>query len=303
MRAGLALVVILLLTACASYPLALTRDDLPDRQQAALDDKELGLTWHRHEAPQAVVVLVHGLNLEPTAMMDIEQALFASGMDVLSVSLSGHSNALSTESRLLQFRETGFADWQADMEQAVDRAAQRATQTGRPLHLVGFSLGGLLSADYLARHANRSSINIDRMVLFAPALSLKWSSYLLYPLQVFPYVFLPSVAPVAYRANNYAPVSAYTALYEGVRAFNEGAGPALDIPTLVFMHPGDELVSAEGVQEFIRRHSLANWEYDTVSKSDDAGDVLNHLIIGPHSLGEQAWQNISDRMLEFLMPQ
>lgn len=301
MRAGLALVVMVLLTACASYPVALTRDDLPDRQQQALDDKELGLIWHQHDAPQAVVVLVHGLNLEPTAMMDIEQALFASDMDVLSVSLSGHSNALATETRLLQFQETRFVDWQADMRRAVGQASQRAEATGKPLYLVGFSLGGLLSADYLTLNP-QSSTNIERMVLFAPALSLRWSSYLLYPLQVFPYVFLPSVAPIAYRANNYAPVSAYTALYEGVRAFNERAGPALDVPTLVFMHPGDELVSADGVQEFMVRHALHNWHYESVTKSEDAGDVLNHLIIGPHSLGEQAWQNISGRMLEFLTP-
>lgn len=309
MKAVVALVCAFVMTACASYPADLTRDSLSPRQLAALDNDEIELSWRQHEHPAAVAVLIHGLNLDPVAMLDIQQLLFDANMDVLNLSLTGHNNALDDEGRLLSFQEATFADWQSDIRRAVQEAGRRAARLDRPLYLVGFSLGGLLSADYLVQNAVHSgdddAVTIDRMVLLAPAISLKWSSYLLYPLQVFPDLYLPSVAPGIYSANDYAPVSAYLALYEGVGRFNELAEQepnrqALNIPTLVLMHPRDELVSEDGLRGFISEHRLTQWQYVEVDKSDDAGDVLAHLIVGPHSLGRDAWSAVSATMLDFL---
>jgi alpha-beta hydrolase superfamily lysophospholipase len=309
MRPVAVLILALVATACTSYPGDITRETLSPRQLSALDNAELGLSWRQQQNAIAVVVLIHGLNLDPAAMLDIQASLFDAGMDVLSLSLTGHGNALDDEGRLLQFQEATFVHWQADVQRAVQAAARHATALSRPLHLVGFSLGGLLSADYLVQSALRGGSvevpDINRMVLLAPAITLKWSSYLLYPLQIFPDIYLPSVAPRVYRANDYAPVSAYFALYEGVNQFNELAGQpdnrqALNIPALVFMHPRDELVSANGVREFISEHQLSQWQFVEVDKSEDAADVLNHLIIGPHSLGSDAWRSVSTQLLDFL---
>ena len=317
MRPVAVLILALVATACTSYPGDITRETLSPRQLSALDNAELGLSWRQQQNAIAVVVLIHGLNLDPAAMLDIQASLFDAGMDVLSLSLTGHGNALDDEGRLLQFQEATFVHWQADVQRAVQAAARHATALSRPLHLVGFSLGGLLSADYLVQSALRGGsvevADINRMVLLAPAITLKWSSYLLYPLQIFPDIYLPSVAPRVYRANDYTPLSAYFALYEGVNQFNELAGKpdpgsdpvpnnsqALNIPALVFMHPRDELVSANGVREFISEHQLSQWQFVEVDKSEDAADVLNHLIIGPHSLGSGAWRSVSTQLLDFL---
>jgi alpha-beta hydrolase superfamily lysophospholipase len=305
MRLAAVLLCAFVATACASYPDGIARDQLPAQQRAALDDEGLGLNWRQQENPAAVVVLVHGLNLDPAAMQDIQQLLVTADMDVLSVSLTGHANALEDDARLLQFQEATFAIWQEDIRQAVQLAGQRAAAVQRPLYLVGFSLGGLLSADYLVSQSSNSAAAIDRMVLLSPAISLRWSSYLLYPLQIFPDVFLPSVAPRVYRANDYAPVSAYLSLYDGVNQFNELAGQAanqslLNIPSLVFMHSSDELVSFAGVREFIDEHQLTQWQFIEVDKSEGAADVLDHVIVGPHSLGEEAWRSVSQQMLDFL---
>lgn len=308
MKLVAALLCAFLATACASYPDDIARDSLPPQQLAALNDDALGLSWRQQDKPAAVVVLVHGLNLDPAAMLDIEQLLVAAHMDVLSLSLTGHANSLGDNARLLQFQEATFADWQDDIRQAVHLAEQRAAAVQRPLYLVGFSLGGLLSADFLVsapESVSADAVFVDRMVLLSPAIRLKWSSYLLYPLQVFPDVFLPSVAPRVYRANDYAPVSAYIALYDGVNRFNELASQTdkralLNIPTLVFMHPRDELVSFAGVRDFITEQQLSRWQFVEVEKSEDAGDVLDHVIVGPHSLGGDAWHSVSARMLDFL---
>jgi pimeloyl-ACP methyl ester carboxylesterase len=294
---GVALLSVLI-TGCAAYPGEIVRERLSADALAALDAEEaLGRRWLSREQPRAVVVLVHGLNLDPAAMTDIAAALYTSGMDVLSVSLSGHAREIPEDGRLLQFQEADFSSWQRDVRDAVAVAHDRAARFDIPLHLVGFSLGGLLSADYLL---HGDGIEISRMVLFAPAISLKWSSYLLYPMQVLPGVFLPSVAPQAYRANDFAPVSAYLALYEGVRQFNEAAGQQLNIPTLVFMHPRDELVSASRIRDFIQTHALSEWRYVEVRKSDGAANVLDHLIISEDSVGTDAWRLISRQMLDFL---
>jgi pimeloyl-ACP methyl ester carboxylesterase len=309
MRAAAALLLAFVTTACASYPGDVTREGLSPQQRLALGDAALGLNWQQHPSPDAVVVLVHGLNLDPAAMHDIQQLLFDAEMDVLSLSLTGHANALDEETRLLQFQDATFAGWQSDISQGVRAAAHRAKTLKRPLYLVGFSLGGLLSADYLVQNSLQRDlsdvVDVDRLVLLAPAISLRWSSYLLYPLQIFPDIYLPSVAPRVYRANDYAPVSAYLALYKGVNQFNELAAQvanqqALNIPALVFMHPRDELVSSGGVSDFIAEQQLSEWQYVEVEKSEDAADVLNHLIIGPHSLGSDAWHSVSAQILDFL---
>lgn len=295
-RVGIALLC-LLISACAAYPSEVARENLSADALAALDSEALGQRWLSLEQPRAVVVVVHGLNLDPMVMTDIAASLYTSGMDVLSVSLSGHAHELPQDGRLVQFQEADFSVWQQEVAYAVAVASERAAIFDIPLYLVGFSLGGLLSADYLL---GDNGSKVSRMVLFAPAISLKWSSYLLYPMQVFPDVFLPSVAPRAYRANDFAPVSAYLALYDGVRQFNAAAGQRLNIPTLVFMHPGDELVSAQRVREFLDIHALSEWRYVEVRKSTGAANVLDHLIVSEGSLGADAWRLISNQVLDFL---
>lgn len=286
----------MLLSACAAYPLGAARmassDDVPDI------DPALKLRWHHAEQARATAVVVHGLNLNPDAMRDIENALHSDNMDVLAVSLSGHENGVDDQIRLARFRQASFPLWQQEMAEAVELAAAHAEAHDLPLYLVGFSMGGLLSADYLNSNPDRG---VDRMVLLAPALSLRWTSYLLMPLSVLPNFFLPSVAPDAYRANNFAPVSGYESLYEGLQQFYEQAqADHLQIPVLVLIDPRDELVSVAGIGSLLDELSLQSWQVKEVSKTQGSETVMAHLILGPHSLGVQGWERVRSSMLEFL---
>lgn len=287
-------------TACAGYPSELTRESLTDFQLQTMASPQTGSHWWHAEDPKAVALVVHGLNLRPTAMNDIAQLLQEAGTDVLTISLSGHAVELDEDSRLVQFREADFSAWQADVLHGVAMAGERARELQRPLYLVGFSLGGLLSADYVSLQSQLDAVQVDRMVLFAPAIVLRWSSYALMPFQVFPDIFLPSVSPELYRANDYAPASAYLSLYDGVRLMRDSVTDGLNIPTLLFMNPRDELVSDNGLRDFIEEFELSRWQYIEVEKSDGAAATLDHLIIGPHALGDETWQEVSNQMLEFL---
>ncbi|ALO45680.1 alpha/beta hydrolase [Pseudohongiella spirulinae] len=291
---------LLLVSGCAGYPASIDRQQLTAEQLAALESDSYTYEWITTDQPKAVAVLVHGLNLLPDAMDDIADALSSANIDVLGVSLSGHADELDQQGRLVQLGEADFSVWQNDVRNAVLEASAYANEAGLPLYLVGFSLGGLLSADYQLHFAANDSVVIDRMVLFAPAISLRWSSYLLYPLQAFPEVVLPSTSPDGYRANDFAPVSAYLALYEGIDRFNDSVDQSLNMPVLLFMHSRDELVSDNRIRGFIANNNLTRWQYVNVEKSDDAANVLNHLIIGPDSLGVAAWLKVREQMLSFL---
>lgn len=246
--------------------------------------------------PAAIAVVVHGFNLKPAAMEEIENELLASRISVIALSLSGHNQSLDDASRLNVLRDTDFNLWRSEMEQAVLKARNTAGEL--PVILVGYSLGGLLSADYLNHHPDHG---VSRQVLLAPALALRWSSYLLSPLGFFPNFDLPSLADKQYRANGRVPVSAYQALYHGVEVFQEQLHTDhLNIPTLVLIDPDDELVSPAGLRSFTEHQSLTRWEFVELNKSDDAGEVLNHLIIDRHTLGKFGWNSLSRQLRVFL---
>lgn len=257
------------------------------------------IEWLYTERPEAVAVIIHGFNLNPRIMREMAGKLQEEGHDVLLLSLTGHRMSLPPAERQDELGAmAGFGAWQDNVDQAMNEAAGRADELALPLHLVGFSMGGLLAVDHLNRH---DSTPLDRMVLLAPALSLHWTSWLLRPLGPLPDFLLPSVGPDRYKANESVPVSAYEALYEGVAQLNEQPRPErFDIPTLVLISEQDELVSSEGLEDFIRDHTLDRWQFHRIDNRAGDGDVLDHVIVDRNSLGEKAWQEVSGKVLQFL---
>lgn len=285
---GLWLSFLLLLSGCV------TASDADTRKAT-----DAGLDWLYADRAEAVVVMVHGFNLNPRVMDELAALLQSEHMDVLQVSLTGHRMSLTPEDRRDEFGAMeGFHVWRSNMDRAVSEAATRAASRELPLHLLGFSMGGLLSVDYLNRHATSG---VDRAVLLAPSLSLRWTSWLLRPLGALPDFLLPSVGPDRYKANEFVPMSAYEALYEGVAQLNEHTHPErLDIPALVLISQDDELVSAEGLEAFISERELGRWELHPVDNSAGDDEVLEHVIVDRNSLGETAWTSVTERILTFL---
>lgn len=99
------------------------------------------------------VVLVHGYLASPGEMLPLARHLQAGGRSVILVRLAGHG---STPGRL---GETGHADWQRSVLQAVALARCLASQVA----LVGFSAGGLL--------AMRSAAALDPGVVAVAAIN------------------------------------------------------------------------------------------------------------------------------------
>src|SRR5438477_5580237 len=83
------------------------------------------------------VLCLHGFTGTPFEVRPLAEALAARGFTVSAPALAGHCGTLD------ELACTGWPDWLASAEQALDRLL--AEVGGRPVAVAGFSLGGLLA--------------------------------------------------------------------------------------------------------------------------------------------------------------
>ena len=74
----------------------------------------------------------------------------------------------------------------------------------------------------------------------------------------------PHVIRLRPAAHSRTPIAAYNALFETLDHFESHLGPRLNLPTLVVMDPGDELVSLGGIRKLAETHNLDQWRFHPV---------------------------------------
>ena len=263
------------------------------------------LTWFRAEGgaagqgARAVALVVHGLNLRPQKMEAIAALLISGGIDVLNVGLSGHNGDAEA------WAQVSKEQWKADALQAYRVARSEADRATLPLYFVGFSLGGALALDLLSE-AGAPEVAFDRMALFAPAAALRASSGLVLSLAFLGSRFIvPSLGNPANRANKGGTsMAAYEALFGLIRELRRGDLSRANIPTLLFIDPGDELVSEAGLRGLIRSKSLDRWRLIELSHAElRPTRGYKHQIIDEASLGKTEWGRVSRELLAFFSGQ
>jgi alpha-beta hydrolase superfamily lysophospholipase len=149
--------------------------------------------------------------------------------------------------------------------------------------------------------ASCPQVGFDRMVLFAPALKLHARSHLIRLLAAFPSLVIPTLSPPDYLANRGTPMAAYAAVFDTLASFRENIGPKINVPTLVFIAPRDELVSANGLRQLTARRRLDRWRIVEVQK-DAPGRAgrIRHLIIDEAAVGKANWRKMTTEMLAHL---
>ncbi len=255
---------------------------------------------------KGVALVVHGLNLEPDRLLNLIRVLNAGGVRALRVSLQGHGDNFmpikdldKTEARLESFKTVSYQIWSQEFLQAYRRIQKFAQERAVPLYLIGDSFGALLALELFL---NETEVKFDRMVLYAPALSLHGRNAIIQLLNPFPKLVLPSFAPHFYRANRGTPQLAYAVVFETLARFEKSIGPKINIPTLVFIDPKDELISYKGLRKLIQTHQLDRWRIQHVSKDKDtAATRINHLIIDPASVGQSTWKRMVKAMQSHLL--
>lgn len=265
--------------------------------------------WFRHSdgtTLKGVGLVIHGLNLNPVRMAAVVTALNAAGIDALRLSLKGHGGNFTpregmdaTEARLETFKGVSYPLWFQETCGGYEQARQSARQNQVPLFLIGFSYGGLMGLDLLA---SREEVRFQRAVLFAPALSLHGWDYAIRLFSPFPRMVIPALAPVDYLANPGTPMAGYNALFETLDHFESHIGPRLNIPTLVVMDPGDELVSLDGLKRLAEEHHLDRWRFYPVRNHRSVlKGMLRHIVIDETSLGEVVWTEVKIALTAHLL--
>ncbi len=247
---------------------------------------------------KGIALVAHGLNQKPNVMQSVIDRLNGEGVETLNLTLSGHDMAnLGDEQRLKSFKSVTYIQWRGEVYQAFKAAKKRAEENKVPLFFVGYSLGGLLGCDLIA---SRSDVSFERMVLFAPALSIHYSSQVLEIFSSFPNIVIPSFSPEEYRANAGTPIGAYNALYEAIDHFENNLTDRINIPTILFIDESDELVSYTGLLELIHTQNLTHWQVEPIKKGDDARTHYSHLIVDAPSVGSQQWEHMLSKMVRLL---
>lgn len=258
--------------------------------------------WHKTRKSKrlkGVALVVHGLNLKPERMQCIISELNGAGIDVLNVSLRGHGENYTknqhlseAQARLESFQNVTYRLWMNEIYASYLKAKQRARNKGVPLFFVGYSLGGLMGCDLLLL---QHDVSYERMILFAPALSITMESYLLKALMPFPNMVIDSLSPIYYRSNEGTPMAAYKSLFEAVDYFNSNDNEKLNKPTIIFIDEKDEFVPFLKIKEIITRKKLDQWQICVVRKDNHISEnVSHHLIIDQESIGPQMWQQMKD---------
>jgi len=280
----------------------------PAQWASASSSEDQAYQWFRKNTAarlRGVAVVVHGLNLKPERMQTVIADLNSAGIDVLNVSLRGHGRNFTwngsislDEARLESFRNVSYRLWLDEVRGAYLKARQRAAEKKVPLFFVGYSLGGLLGCNLLLTD---STVSYDRLILFAPALSMTAESYLLKPLMPFPNLVIDSLAPVSYRSNDGTPMAAYKAVFEAVEYFHNNADPRLNIPTAVFLDEKDEFISSSRLQETVARRDLHRWRIHRVQKGPDGSERLSHhMLIDEAGVGRDTWRQMTAVMKQYV---
>ncbi len=180
---------------------------------------------------QALVILLHGLNLKPAKMDDWAKMLTNHGASVIRFALLGHSGV---EGEMAQVNET---IWREQFADAMLKAQEKARALDVPIYFVGFSLGALVALEWLAAKSDGFSPSISKMVLIAPAIATPWySRAAISMISWFGRSFtMPSRSPKHYRANSGTSVAAYQALFAIKKSLEDLKFKNNNLPTLVLI--------------------------------------------------------------------
>jgi alpha-beta hydrolase superfamily lysophospholipase len=245
------------------------------------------------EPPKGVLLLVHGLNVRPSAMNPLATTLASEGYHVYRITLHGHNGRTSEI-----FDENV---WVRELSLAYQDI--RARFPNVPSYLMGYSLGGLALVTML--DSTPPDQYPQAMVLLAPSISLRGALDVATTLHVPPPITwaVTNLTPRSYQRYEETPLFWYSntlALYRNAASL-KNIEHLRSIPTLVFLNEADELVSAAGTSRWIKEHNLeSSWRIEMVDTKRAETKLKEHLIIDQRSLGQKEWSRLNAAIENFL---
>lgn len=283
MRVYFFIAIALVITGCV-------RPNAPFPARASEDPR---WTFTTATTPKGVFLVVHGLNLKPSALDPLCGFLASKGFHSYRMTLRGHNEA----------PESYFdaSEWRLDVATAYARIRSRFPTL--PPYALGYSIGGLLLTQTF--ESDPSLTKPRGMILLAPAISMKTAFDIAAALRLPPPVSwsVPNLAPPAYRRYELTPLFWYSNALELYTMMSsiQNTSRLKAIPTLIVLNPSDELVSEDGTRNWIdARHLTPEWSVALVHPAPSERFLKEHLIIDKNSLGPREWARFQDLVSDFL---
>lgn len=274
MRLPILLALTLFTSACRISPSVTSLHDT--------EPSKFGLSL-KHPA-RGVAILAHGLNQRPSSLDPLAGTLRDLGYHTARLTFTGHDRE---DSRVFQ-----PSKWSEDLISSYRQIKQRFKNM--PVVIVGYSLGGLVATYSLDRNPE---FRPDKMVLIAPALSLRLLPQLGYLLDIFPplSMAIPNLAPPRYRRFAYTPLFWYRntlGLYSDTRTLNNSEA-LKRVPTTIIANPRDELVSFCGLGEWVEEVGVSSsWRIEKIEPDKVDSSIPQHVLIDQSSLGAKGWERL-----------
>lgn len=250
-------------------------------------------TFTTESEPKGTFLVVHGLNIRPSALDQICGFLAGLGYHSYRVTLRGHNQPV----------EETFpaAEWQRDVTTAYSLVRERFPTL--PTYTLGYSIGGLLLTDMVDSQSPPE--RPKGMVLLAPAISLRPIVNISSSLAISPPApwSIPNVAPAAYRRYELTPLFWYSNTLEiyGEMDHLRDAPGLKSVPTLLVLNPDDELVSEDGTRRWVSENHLApEWRIALIYPDTSERYLKEHLIVDSQSLGVSGWEYLKAVIKDFL---
>lgn len=249
-------------------------------------------------------MVIHGLNLLPEKMLSCVQVLNNLGIDAFNVSLRGHGNNFVKISedlpsaRIQALKQVNHEIWSAETQQAYQQVRAHAQLKNIPILLLGFSLGAILGLELFLSHKTP----FNRMILLAPPLAIHRRGYFIKLLRCFPQLILKSLSSPEYRSNAGTSVASYLALFQAISRVQE-LPATVNVPTLLFIDPKDQLVDFQRIPPFLRENHLTNWQICSISAESSqasGGRGFHHLLLDQDSVGKEAWEQMQQQIKTYL---
>jgi esterase/lipase len=245
-----------------------------------------------NQKPKAVALVVHGLNVKPSAMNAIVSELVQGDILILRLTLTGHGDESKDLFKIQR------EDWLNDLLMGYCLVKNKSMEYNIPVLFTGFSLGCVVALDLMGQDER---VRFDRLVLFAPALTPKLPPYFIKIGNLFgKHRIVQSRTPASYRVHDGIPLNAYNTLFEHARNLRLSRYKGLNTPALIFIDPRDEFISKRELQRLIEEKHLDRWNIITVEKENFPPGTYHHLIITPGEVGNTQWIYMSARMFSFL---
>jgi alpha-beta hydrolase superfamily lysophospholipase len=271
-------------------------------------------SWRPRGEATAVVVLVHGASEHSGRYAHVAEALTSGGYAVYALDHRGHGRSGGTRAVLDRMSHAV-----ADLDQLVLRA--REENLGRPVFMLGHSMGGTVAVSYCLRHKPGDS-RLAGLILSGPLAALEAAPAPLLALGRMLSVLAPRLGVVAIDANlvsrdpqvvrDYVadplnhhgrlPARTVAELAAAVGRFPD-AVPAITLPALILYGTADALAPPAGSEMLLQRLGSADKRataypglFHEILNEPEREEVLTEILgwLSAHAPGASAGSASTD---------